>query len=176
MFSLNSHTFAFHENLGIDDNKASQLYQTNPNDPAIVQWKDTLQSAINGVGDCFDIQTVMICDKSLLSTIISNCKSHPNTLLACNDARIAQYPLILKKAQETLLTKIPQYAESVIEQCFSSPNSNTTFEVASPSCDTELHSLQRDCQTANSTYNYCKDERFAGYFKKYGLVNSTVLN
>jgi len=34
-----------------------------------------------------------------MPTIISNCKFHPNELLACND-RHAQYPLILKQAQE----------------------------------------------------------------------------
>jgi len=163
MFSFN-HTYAFHENLGIDDNKASELYHTNPNDPAILQWKNALQSAINGMDKCFEIQSAITCQSSL-STIISNCKSHPNTLLACNDDRLAQYPLILNKSQEAYLTKIQQYAFSVIEKCFSNPNSNTTFEVASPSCDSELLSLQRDCQMASSQYNYCKDERFLGYLQ-----------
>jgi hypothetical protein len=41
----------------------------------------------------------------LMSTIISNCKSHPNELLACNDIRIAQYPLILKNAKEAPRTR-----------------------------------------------------------------------
>jgi hypothetical protein len=36
IFPLYTHTSAFHENLGIDDNKASELYHANPNDPAIV--------------------------------------------------------------------------------------------------------------------------------------------
>jgi hypothetical protein len=35
-----------------------------------------------------------------MSIIISNCKFHPNELVACNDTRPAQYPLILKQAQE----------------------------------------------------------------------------
>ena len=99
MLSLNTHSYAFHENLGIDDNKASQLYQTNPNDPAIIQWKSALQSAITGIDKCFEIQTAITC-QSLIPLIVSNCKSHPNTLLACNDARLAQYPLILKQAVE----------------------------------------------------------------------------
>ena len=47
MLFINPVSYAFHENLGIDDNKASELYQANPNDPAIVQWKSALQSAIN---------------------------------------------------------------------------------------------------------------------------------
>lgn len=38
MLSLNTHSYAFHENLGIDDNKALELYRANSNDPAIVQW------------------------------------------------------------------------------------------------------------------------------------------
>ena len=35
-----------------------------------------------------------------MSTIINNCKSHPNELLACNDIRFGQYPSILKKAKD----------------------------------------------------------------------------
>jgi hypothetical protein len=98
MFSL-THAYAWHENLGIDNNKAAELYQTKPNDPAIFQWKNALQSAINGMDKCFTIQEAISC-QSLIPTIISNCKSHPNTLLACNDTRFAQYPSILKQAQE----------------------------------------------------------------------------
>lgn len=37
--SLNTHSYAWHENLGFDANKAAELYQTKPNDPSIVQWK-----------------------------------------------------------------------------------------------------------------------------------------
>lgn len=176
MFSLNVHSFAFHENLGIDDNKASELYHTNPNDPAIVRWKNALQSAISDMDKCFEVQSAIAC-QDLISTIISNCNSHPNTLLACNDERLAQYPLILNKSQEAYSTKIAQYAESVIEKCFSNPNSNTTFEVASPTCDTELHNLQGDCQMASSPYKYCKDKRFIGYLglAQNNVTNSTVL-
>ena len=79
--------------------KASQLFQTNPNDPAIVQWKTALQLAINDIDKCFDIQTATLC-VGLIPTIISNCVSHPNTLLACNDSRFPQYPIILKQAKE----------------------------------------------------------------------------
>jgi hypothetical protein len=94
MLSLNTHTYAWHENLGIDANKAAELYQTKPNDPAIVQWKNALQLGINGMGKCFDAKTAITCE-SLMSTIISNCDSHPDELLACNDARLPQYPSIL---------------------------------------------------------------------------------
>ena len=103
MFSLNTQSYAWHQNLGIDNNKAAELYQTKPNDPAIVQWKNALQSAINGMDKCFDIESAISCE-SLTSTIIGNCKSHPNELLACNDTRLAQYPLILNKSKEAYLT------------------------------------------------------------------------
>jgi hypothetical protein len=173
MFSV-THSYAWHENLGIDGNKAAELYQTKPNDPAIVQWKNALQLAINDIDkeNCLDLQTAASCE-SLMSTIISNCNSHPNELLACNDARLDQYPSILKKSQAALSTKISQYAESIIEKCFSNPNSNSTFEVASPLCDTELLSLQKDCQMASSPSAYCKDERFVGYLNKNGFPTSS---
>jgi hypothetical protein len=170
MITINTHTYAWHENLGIDDNKASELYHTNPNDPAIVQWKSALQSAINGIDKCFEVESAIACP-NLISSITNSCKSHPNTLLAWNDARLAQYPSTLNKSQEAYSKAIPQYGASVIEKCFSNPNSNTTFEVASPSCDDELVSLQHDCQLASSPYDYCKDKRFLGYL---GIVNSTV--
>jgi hypothetical protein len=183
MFSLNAHSFAFHENLGIDDNKASELYQKSPNDPAILQWKNGLQSAINDMDDCFDIVSAITC-QSLIATIISNCKSHPNTLLGCNDSRLPQYPVILQQALDAQQKakearekrdsqKFPIYALGIIDMCFSSPNSNSTFEVASPVCDRELLSLQHDCQLAASPYNYCNDERFVGYLKKNGILNAT---
>jgi hypothetical protein len=172
MFSLTD-AYAWHENLGIDTNKAAELYQTKPNDPAIVQWKNALQLAINNVEKCFEIQSAITCP-SLISSIISSCKSHPNTLLACNDDRLAQYSVILNKSQGAYLTKIPQYAASVIEKCFSNPDSNTTYEVASPSCDDELVSLQHDCQLASSPYDYCTDERFVGYLKKNAILNATA--
>jgi hypothetical protein len=72
MLSINSQSDAFHENLGIDDNKASELYHANPNDPAIVRWKNALQSAITGMDKCFDIQEAISC-QSLISNITSHC-------------------------------------------------------------------------------------------------------
>ncbi len=186
MLSLNTLTYAFHENLGIEDNKASQLYQTNPNDPAIVQWKSALQSAINDMDKCFDIKTAIDCTE-LIPTIISNCVSHPNTLLACNDSRFPQYPIILKQAYEaqekaeeeqkkaakareeemkkTRPIQIQAYGIDILDKCFNSSNTTSKFEVASLPCDLEMRSLQSESQLANSIYNYCKDERFVAYLK-----------
>ncbi len=117
---------AWHENLGIDANKAAELYQTKPNDPAIVQWKNTLQLAINDMGKCLDVETAISCEQ-LMSTIISNCNSHPNELLSCSDARIPQYPSVLKKSMDkcfdiaTAISCEP-YMSTIVINCNLHPN------------------------------------------------------
>jgi len=189
LLSLNTHTYAWHENLGIDDNKASELYHTNPNDPAIVQWKSALQSAINDMSQCFTILMDIYTCQSTYETITSNCQSHPNTLLACNDSRLAQFPLLLQKAQviadeqqkraveeqrKANVGKIQKYALGIIDKCFTNPNSNST-EFYGPPCDSALLSLVRDCQVTSSPYSYCKDDRFVGYLAQHNIIlNSTV--
>jgi hypothetical protein len=188
---FNSQTYGWHENLGIDSNKAAELYQTQPYDPAISRWKNALQVVIDGMDHCFD-KSVISCE-SFMSTIIINCKSHPNELLACNDIRIAQYPLLLKNAKEAQAkaeakaeeeqrkateakmedvkreysSKFKENAASIIINRCINTNSDT-------SCDGEMRSLQRDCQNASSPYNYCKDERFVGYLTQLNTSNSTV--
>jgi hypothetical protein len=114
MFSLNAQSYAWHENLGIDANKAAELYQTKPNDPAIVKWKNALQLAINDVDKCLDLQSAISCEL-FMSTIIGNCKSHPNELLACNDARLVKYLSVLKTAEEIEEQRI-QAAQQGAEQ------------------------------------------------------------
>ena len=169
VLSNNPVSYAFHENLGIDDNKASELYHANPNDPAIIRWKNSLQSAIDAIPRyeyCFVNPNSKDCG-TFFFTIIANCKSHPNTLLGCNDSRLKQYVLTLKNVGSIPASKLQEYATSVIDKCFSNPNSNTTFEVASPSCDDELLSLANDCVTNSSLYEYCKDERFVGYLTQH---------
>jgi hypothetical protein len=201
MFSLNAQSYAWHENLGIDANKAAELYLTKPNDPAIVQWKNALQLAINGMDKCFTIQEAISC-QSLIPTIISNCKSHPNTLLACNDTRFAQYPSILKQAQEAEQKAAKQAEEArkkteeaqkkaeqaqieqlkkeeskkikedaasiIIDRCIKTSNISSDF-----SCDGQLRSLEKDCQTASMPYNYCNDKRFIVYLSQHNILNST---
>jgi len=195
MLIFNS-AFAFHQNLGIDDNKASELYHSNPNDPAIFQWKNALQSAISEMDKCFDIQTAISC-QSLIETIVSNCNSHPNTLLGCNDNRLPEYPSILKQAQEaqkkaeeeqrkTAIAqaeeakrsrpiRIQAYGADMLNKCFLNSNTSSNFEVANPACDLEMRSLQSECQLANNTLDYCKDERFVGYLSQHNIMNSTSL-
>jgi hypothetical protein len=123
LLSINPIGYAWHENLGIDANKAAELYQTKPNDPAIVQWKTALQLAINGMDKCFEIETAISCE-TLMATIISNCNSHPNELLACNDARIPQYPEVLKQAQVAQKTLNLQAKNVTIayNKCYDTPS------------------------------------------------------
>jgi hypothetical protein len=193
---LFTHSYAWHENLGIDANKAAELYQTKPNDPAIVQWKIALQSAINGMGKCFILESAISCE-SLMSTIISNCKSHPNTLLACNDNRFTLYPSILKQAQEAQkkaeeeqkkaeeeqkekqakadLLRVEKDAMNIIDACIRERlNSTSNFELASSFCEGDLRFLLQKCNMTSPQYNYCKDERFVGYLKEQKILNSTV--
>lgn len=138
MFTFN-YTYAWHENLGIDANKAAELYQTKPNDPAIVQWKIALQSEINGMGKCLDVETAISCE-SLMSTIISNCKSHPNTLVGCNDTRLAQYPSILKYD---------------MDKC---------FDIQSAiSCEPSMSTLISNCKSHLNELLACNDTRLPQY-------------
>ena len=71
VLSSHSFTYAFHENMAIDDIKASEFYRNNPNDPAIVQWKNALQMAINKLDGCLSVYTVLSC-QSTIETVISN--------------------------------------------------------------------------------------------------------
>ena len=70
VISFHSSTYAFHAKLTIDDNKASEFYRTNPNDPAIIQWNNALQTAINDLDGCFELHAVMSC-QSTIETVIS---------------------------------------------------------------------------------------------------------
>jgi hypothetical protein len=176
VLSINPLSYAFHENLGIDDNKASELYHANPNDPAIVQWKSALQSAINSLDKCVDIRDPMTCDKSLITTIISNCKSHPNTLLACNDSRLPQWAQKIAEEEQKYVEEMRKQKQAIIDKCIiDSLNASSKFDVASPSCADELLFLAKDCVTNSSSHEYCKDERFIGYLTQNNIIlNSTV--
>ena len=118
-----------------------------------------------------------------MSTIISNCKFHPNELVVCNDARLTQYPLILKQAQEeqkkaeelqirdlksNFSSKLKENATSlIIIRC---ANNST----AASSCDAEMRSLENDCWMPSSPYNYCKSEQFVSYPKQHNILNSPI--
>jgi hypothetical protein len=188
---INSNVNAWHENLGIDANKAAELYQSKPNDPAIVQWKNALQLAINKMGDdnCIHVERAVNCEP-LMSTIISNCNSHPNELLACNDIRIAQYSSIMKnltiakeKAQEAEIkdlkkqyySKYPEaIGNAIIDRCVENAYGSLKYNATSPFCDGELKSLQKNCEIKSTRYNYCDDQRLIGYFTQHNNLNKTA--
>ncbi|MDW0203891.1 MAG: hypothetical protein QOK54_00990, partial [Nitrososphaeraceae archaeon] len=54
---------------------------------------------IDGMDKCLHIQSAISCESSI-PTIISNCKLHPNELLAFSDNSFAKYASLLKTAQE----------------------------------------------------------------------------
>jgi hypothetical protein len=148
------------------------MYKTNPNDPAIVRWKNSLQSAIDTIPRfeyCFVNPNSKGCGTFFFS-IINNCKSHPNTLLGCNDSRLKQYALTLNKTGAIPASRIQEYAMSVIDKCIFTQNS--AFEIASEVCNGELLSLANDCGMNSSSYEYCKDNRFVGYLTQYNILNT----
>ena len=118
-----------------------------------------------------------------MSTIISNCKFHPNELVACNDTRLPKYPLILKQAQEeqkkaeelqirdlksNFSSKLKENATSLI--IFRCANNST----ATSSCDAEMRSLQNDVGCHHRHIIYCKSEQFVSYLKQHNILNSTI--
>lgn len=196
IFSLNTHTNAWHENLGIDSSKAAELYKSSPNDPAISQWKNALQLAINGMDKCFDVETAVIC-RELITTITNNCNSHPNELLACSDIRLAQYPSILKEAEEAqkkveeakkqaqkekrenltiaYLSNLKETAANlIIDRCIKSSSGIPKFELTDTSCNGQLSKLREDCQNVYPVYNYCKDQLFVGYLNELTQPNPNL--
>ena len=170
---IHTNVNAWHEHLGIDANKAAELYQKNPNDPAIVQWKSALQLAINDMDKCFEIETATQC-VNLIPIIISNCVSHPNTLLACNDSRFPTYPSILKQfgeeEEKSRYLQHEAYGIDILNACYGNSLNATT----ALNCELEMRSLQGECQLGNDTYKYCKDERLVGYLTQHNLLNSTA--
>ena len=108
----------------------------------------------------FDIYEVIAC-QSLISSISSNCKSHPNTLLACNDTRFAQYPLILQKALkaekkfEEMRKKNAQKLNQdrqMFEECMEKGGSITTCKIELNLTVSRYSTLTGNSSASNSTY------------------------
>jgi hypothetical protein len=96
---------SWHENLGISDEQASQLYQTNPNDPQILQWKNSVQNILQNVDECskfeLDETSKYVCDLQI-ETAYKECITHPNALLGCINPRIIQYGQAGNSSNSTL--------------------------------------------------------------------------
>jgi hypothetical protein len=90
--------FAWHQNLGIDDLRASELYRNNPNDPLVKQWQEAMMNSMNTADSCLEDTTGTVFTGaglyaciSIVQTILENCKAHPNSLLICEDSRLSEY-------------------------------------------------------------------------------------
>lgn len=90
----------WHQNLGLSDEKAAELYRTNPNDPQILAWANALQREYDQERQvCFEpspyvkgIEKEIVESCNVLVPIIyDNCLHHPNSLLLCSDSRIASW-------------------------------------------------------------------------------------
>lgn len=51
---------------------------------------------------CYDEFLAIILCKEMYSTIMINCKSHPDQFLGCNDSRLVEYPLVIKTIEERI--------------------------------------------------------------------------
>ena len=51
---------------------------------------------------CYDEFLAITLCKEMYSTIMINCKSHPDQLLGCNDSRLIEYSLIIKTIEERI--------------------------------------------------------------------------
>ena len=84
---------AWHENLGITDQQATELMRANPNDPSIVQWKNAMQKRIDSDMRCLDPGNEPIRNicNDLIILDYQRCLAHPGALIACMDPRISQW-------------------------------------------------------------------------------------
>jgi hypothetical protein len=94
-----TNVFGWHGDLGITDEQAAQLYRTNPNDPLIVAWKNSIQYELNlmkqancigSEGSVFGTHEGDAACKDVAKVVYDNCISHPGELLACLDTRLAK--------------------------------------------------------------------------------------
>ena len=94
-----NNVYSWHQDLGISDSRAAELYKTNPNDPQIKKWQDDMMYEINLLRRaCFEElfvpntqKDVNNCIYMIESFMLPNCNSHQNSLLACEDPRWQKY-------------------------------------------------------------------------------------
>jgi hypothetical protein len=97
-----NNVFSWHQDLGIDNSRAAELYKTNPNDPQIKLWQDAMMYEIisptknvcfeeSPFGTTQSQMDINNCLTVIKNIILPNCNSHPNSLLACEVQRIEKY-------------------------------------------------------------------------------------
>ncbi len=89
-YFLTIDAYAWHEHLGIGDERAVIIYKANPNDPAIVNWENTVQSKIDIINvECSDFSPALYC-YDLTIEVYNDCPLHP-TILLCNEYLIGPF-------------------------------------------------------------------------------------
>ena len=98
-----SSVFGWHQNLGIDEFRAAELYRNNPHDLLIKQWQEATMNSMDTADSCVsDTSGTVFTGKVftgevlqgsivIVETIVGNCKAHPNSLLICEDTRLNAY-------------------------------------------------------------------------------------
>ena len=70
------HVHAWHEHLGIGDLRAITIYKTNPNDTAIINWENSVQSKIDILNvECPDFSPALYC-YDLIIELQKDCLPH----------------------------------------------------------------------------------------------------
>jgi hypothetical protein len=117
-FSLQD-VFGWHQNLGISDTRASELYQTNPNDPQIVRWANALQEMYETNSQvCFGSELFLsdeirdACNVTI-PVLEENCDTHPDSLVLCSDKRISAWiqKLDMESERASIGTIDPRYKD-----------------------------------------------------------------
>jgi len=82
--------YGWHEHLGIGDLRALAIYKTNPNDTAITNWENSVQSKIDILNvECVDFSPALYC-YDLTIEVQKDCLPHTYMPL-CKDYLIGQF-------------------------------------------------------------------------------------
>ena len=68
--------YGWHEHLAIGDEKAMALYKEDPDNPAIVKWKNSIQSKLDIIDvECYDFTPALYC-YNLTNEARNDCLPH----------------------------------------------------------------------------------------------------
>lgn len=89
-YSLNISLYGWHEHLGIGDLLALDIYKSNPNDTAITNWENSVQSKIDILNvECIDFSPALYC-YDLTIEVQKDCLLHIYMPL-CKDYLIGRF-------------------------------------------------------------------------------------
>jgi len=100
LFFTKNDVFAWHQNMGMSDSRAAELYITNQNDPQIKRWQQAMMNEYSDIQNvCFvyldyslkpTLETVKGC-LFQIEKVFANCATHPNSLILCQDQRFEKF-------------------------------------------------------------------------------------